>query len=74
MSTFPFRGTAFVGITVDGFVARSNGLIDYLPPAPATEPHQHPVCGVPTVSDMLGMITLTALPTTPLAILVRLSD
>jgi hypothetical protein len=44
-----------VGITVDGFVARSNGSIDYLPPAPATQPHQHPVCSVPTVSDMLGM-------------------
>lgn len=54
MPASEFRCTAFVGITIDGFIARANRSIDYLPPAPASSPHEHPVCNVPTITDMLG--------------------
>lgn len=52
--SFHFRCTAFVGITVDGYIARPDGAIDYLPPAPTTDGQSVPVCNVPTISDMLG--------------------
>ena len=54
MASFAFRCTAFVGITIDGFIARLDRSIDYLPPAPSSSSHEHPVCSVPTISDMLG--------------------
>lgn len=52
--SFTFRCTAFVGITIDGFIARPDRSIDYLPPAPASSSYEHPVCAVPTISDMLA--------------------
>jgi hypothetical protein len=56
----PFtKSTAFLGITIDGHIARTDGSIDYLPPAPTssastTRPtYNHPPPPVPTIITML---------------------
>ena len=35
---FPFRASVFVGVSVDGFIARPGGELDFLP-ADGSEPH-----------------------------------
>lgn len=61
-----FRAVAFLGTTIDGHIARADGSIDYLPPAPtpaapATQIYPRPSdgsaapsTGVPNITTMLS--------------------
>ncbi|KIX04363.1 uncharacterized protein Z518_05231 [Rhinocladiella mackenziei CBS 650.93] len=61
-----FHATAFLGITIDGHIARADGSINYLPPAPTGTSEEHAGSStnssiVPTITDMLATMDILVL-------------